>query len=303
MMRILMPVLLFFAFLAPARAEGTLRWKLKKGQTLHYRTTQRQISSYEFVDGKTELFDMTTTLDITLRVRNVDSAGVAEVEKSVDRVVQYRMERGEDRAFDSNLEGDQGVGKRMAQLLRARVGVPVIVTMDPRGEIRQITLSQEALEAYRNAMVRPIPAQGADRDVINAASIVQSPPIWLPEGDVAVGDSWKFVTKLKNPRDPNGDLDRITSFRYEGTEDGLARIAGEAKFKRINGKLEPASMGSGLIRFDTSAGVLRDVETKGSFKFPEVPLIGESVSTTELHFRSELISSDVRSEPNEGKKP
>jgi hypothetical protein len=302
-MRSLVALILVLTTSLAARGDEPLRWKLKKGQTLRYRSTTRLIINTETLGRPRDLFDSTSTQEMTLRVRNADSAGIAEIEQTVDRVVENLVDEGVDKKFDSHLNGDQSVDKQTAARHRARVGVPVLVKMDASGEIREITWPKEALEAYRNATGLEMLMKGSDRDTINISSIVRSLPVSFPERAVADGGSWKFVTKAKHASSPDVELDRITIFRYEGTKDGIARITVEHKAEMTKGKLEPSIMGSGLIRFDTAEGILRDIEMKGSDKVVQM-LNGVVVtSTSEMRNKSELIPPDAKTEPPKATTP
>ncbi len=257
-MRVLLAALLFLTAVAPARAEETLRWKLHKGQTLRYRTTRHVNQTSEMQPGQREVNEINVIEDLILRVKNVDGAGIADVEVTVDRFRRKTNLRGVKAEYDSRQEKDEGVKPNAPREL----GVPVHVLMDSRGEIREIRWPKETLERIENDG-RASPLHGTDRDRINTSSLLRSTPVVLPEREVMPGESWTFTIQLKSRGNPNiGSTDYINTYRYVETRDGLARI--EIDQKRIPNGLRPAGTTQcvGLIHFDPVVGILRDAETR-----------------------------------------
>ncbi len=288
-MRMVLAALLILSAVAPARADETLRWKLRKGQTLRYRSTSHVNQADEKRPGQIEANEMDFIEDLTLRVKDVDSAGVVDVEVTVDRFRSKTNLRGVKAEYDSR----EGKGEKAAPDAPRELGVPIHVFMDPRGEIREIRWPKEALERIKNDPVPP-QSQGTDRDRINASSILRSNSVVLPEREVKPGESWIFTIQQKYPGNANiRSVDYISTYRYEETRDGLARIAIDRK--RIpNGFQEPVTTQCvGLIRFDPVAGILRDVETRDQ-TVVALPRANGFVrtSSTITHNRSELVEGN-----------
>lgn len=289
-MRILVSTLFFLAFLAPARADEMLRWKLKKGQTLRYRTTTRYNQAHEGGPIPDEANELQFIEDLTLRVKNVDDAGIAEIEVTLDRARRKTNLRGVKSEYDSAQEKDEAARPDAAAKGPLGLGVPILVKMDPRGELHEITWPKEVFEGFEKNGTLPL--HGNDRNRINITSLVHSEPVVLPEKQVALGESWTLTIRRDHPTSLDVGVDYLTVYRYKESRDGLALIATDKK-KVLRGALGADTQCFGLIHFDPVAGILRDVETRETNVRVRKRKDGSvETSSSVIHIRSELIEGN-----------
>jgi hypothetical protein len=243
-----------------ARGEETLRWKLKKGQTLTYQRTLEGKHVSEVVVGQPETQANTDILEMSFHVKDVDNSGVADIERTITRRIYKTKTARLAQHFDSKTNEYVGPNPKMAASLSEDVGKPYEIKMSDRGEILQDDTIPGRTE--KGAPTRP--ADGQSTDVINSASILRGIPIRFPLEPVEKGMSWTINVKLGGQRDVIAGRAFMTTYTYEGVHDGVARIAFVNKDVLDAQSKHPHPIGttSGFIDFDVSAGIPRDVQTK-----------------------------------------
>jgi Family of unknown function (DUF6263) len=288
-----------------ARGEERLRWKLNKGQTLRYRATAQNTFMSEMVVGRPERTIERTTHEILLRVQDVDPSGVAEVERTQERLIFKRNRQNTEVSFDSKIDGNQGLDPRLAASFRARTGRPIRVKIDARGDVSLIEVSQGIRDELGRMSNVAVEREFAD-DALQAMILMQAAPIWFPEGPVESGKSWDRASKVHVAATK---YIRTKSMAYtcEEIQHGIARIAAVSKVT-MTPDGEPADLNSrpshtGLIHFDMNAGVLRDSETRTVSITTRQYADRIPVTTTiESTSKTELISIDQNPAKHDGMK-
>ncbi len=69
-----------------ARADTTLRWKLKAGEVLRYQTVQTTVTTIQDLKGKPIQQTVALTIDLTWKVTSVDAEGRASIAETIDRM-------------------------------------------------------------------------------------------------------------------------------------------------------------------------------------------------------------------------
>jgi hypothetical protein len=195
----------------PARADAKLRWKFEKGKKYSYVVTQKTGGQGGPQGQKIE---QTQVMDMTWEVKGVEPDGTADMVQTIDRI-QYKLEGPVSVSFDSK-EGKDPSGPLAAAgpLFRALVGAAVELKMSPRGQISDVKLPKQMVDALKNAgpAGSPFTEEGM-KNMISQATLL------LPEEAVANGKSW---TDAKSVESPLGTMALNSTYTYQGptTHDG-----------------------------------------------------------------------------------
>jgi hypothetical protein len=250
---------------APAPEQTTLRYRFKEGEKLHYVLEQNMTMDMN-VAGQDVKMEMKQLLEMTWHVTGVDKDGKARMTQTITRL-RFNMD-GPTGTFEydskAGKEPNDPVGEQVAPFLKALVGADMTLTMDSRGRIGDVKLSDKFKEAIKN-----MPGAAAGNDFASEEGLkrlTSQGGLTLPAGAAAKGDSWSSKLESKTPA---GNMVVDTKFTYEGpeTRDGkkLDRVA-----LRPTATLEPdpnaafalkikSQDAKGTARFDNAAGRL--VET------------------------------------------
>jgi hypothetical protein len=132
-----------------ARADNTLRWKFKEGDTLNYvmdRETDMKIDlSGSLIEIKSGMI-----FDTSWKVKSVDKDGAASIEQTVDRI-QMKMDSplGGGLDYDSKKPGSgQGqIWDMMGPMIESLVGQTFTLKATATGQVSDITMPEKVTEA------------------------------------------------------------------------------------------------------------------------------------------------------------
>ncbi len=196
-----------------ARGEKLLRWKFSEGDRFDVAVVHRQ--DHESRVNKTRKVSVETTMQLHWHVTSVDQDGTAVMQQKFTRLALQMSLAGQEIKYDSASkerlpEEAQSIADRMGPL----IGAAVSITMNDRGEIQDVQLSDEAKEALQ-AAAESSKFKGllTQQGITNLLS--QSAPV-LPKDPVDEGDGWTEETKTQTPL---GSLNQKHEFKYEGTKE------------------------------------------------------------------------------------
>lgn len=250
---------------ASASSQETIRWKFTKGQKLAYEMNQKMDMSTA-VAGQAIDMKMTNIMDMDWVVQKINSDGSAEITQKISRV-RFTMSGGPfgKVEFDSDKKdgGDGGpIGAQLAKSFSGLVNAEMTVTMTPAGEIKKLTLSDEAKAALKKASAQGGPGGGGvSEDTFRQMSTQMG--AFFPAKAISKGDSWNKKYSVDNPA---GKMEIDTAFKYLGTESKggsrLAKIELKPKMSLTPKAGSPLKMeikdkgSSGTSYFDLSKGIL-----------------------------------------------
>jgi hypothetical protein len=246
-----------------AFGDDPLRWKFTKGQKIHYTMTQKTTTKMEAQGQKLDT-NMTQDIDMTWAVTDVDAAGNAEMDQTLDRIVFTMSGPAGEVKVDTSKEGEADAGPlgTVTKLFRAMAGNAFHMKMSARGDISDVKVPPKVLDAFKNAgpaaASNPMFSEDGLKRMINQASLV------LPEEAVEKGHTWKAAKSFSMP--PLGTIALDSNYTYEGPAGPYDRIGVTVKTE-----IKPAEGGpfeikilaqdnKGGFRFDRKAGILRGSE-------------------------------------------
>lgn len=257
-----------------ARAEKVLRWKFKAGEKTRY-VMKMEMTQAMNIAGNAIETKMTQTIDMTWAIDSVDSKGVATMSQTIDRM---RMDMtsgagGVNIKLDSaDKKKPEGLSAMIAPLLDGMVGKPVAMKITARGEISDVKLPQEMLDAFKK--VPGAEQLGALFSEDGFKQMTSQGMLTLPEEAVTEGKSWTSATESKNPI--LGKQKMTTDYTYQGTEtrDGqeLAKIATKLTMSFEPPKDAPIKVelkdqdNKGLILFDEAKGRINESGSASKMK-------------------------------------
>lgn len=245
--------------LATASAQTTLRWKFQPGQVFDQTITQ-EIKTTISVGGQTYPNTVTQIIEASSTVGRVDAQGTAEVTQQIKRI---RMKlsgtiQGEiDSASDA---APQGVAAAVAPAVKAMAGAQFDMRMNTLGEILDVEVSSETLEALQK-----LPNAQQMGDLLGKDGLVnmikKGAPA-MPEQPVQRGSKWSNTMELAAPQ--FGKMVSLTTLTYLGPADvggkPLEQIALDVTIKLDSPPPAGPSMSikdqsaKGTLYFDNNAG-------------------------------------------------
>ena len=242
--------------------DAELRYKFKEGDKLNYSMEQKMNMEIS-IAGQNITMDMDLTVTMTWKVGEVDKDGKAKVTQSFDRV-QVKMKHPQGGfEFDSKdgKEPDDDVAKKMIPILKAMAGADVTMTMDKRGQVADLQMSDKLKEALKKAGGGVLGDLGSEEGM---KKLVEQGALVLPEGSISKGKSWNAKNDIKMPQ--IGKVITDTKYTYEGQEKRsgktLEKISGAITQSIEMDKNSAITMtvksqdSKGTIYFDNTAGRL-----------------------------------------------
>lgn len=179
---------------APARADNTLRWKFKQGESLNYvmdrKTDIKMDMSGSLIEAKSGM-----TFDMTWKVKSVAADGTAELEQTVDRI-QMTMDSplGGALNYDSKKpgSGEGPIWEMMGPVIESMVGGTVSLKASPTGEVTDIKLPEKVtaeLEKQKTGGRRGMGMMGGMSEAAIKEMVTRS-IVPLPEKPVTPELTW-----------------------------------------------------------------------------------------------------------------
>ncbi len=260
---------------APARADTTLRYQFKEGETLPY-TLEQKMKTDANVGGMNVTMDINQTIDTSWNIKSVDKDGKAKIVMKFDRI-RFTMNGPMGKVENDSKDGKQPegpIGKSIGPIMEAQVRAEFSLTMDAHGQISDVKMPEKLSEAFKK-----LPGGGSwymgsfglGGDIFSKGGLqhmISEAGLRLPEGPVTKGKSWNKEVTLKVAF---GKMKVNNTSTYEGptTRDGkeLQQIALQPKMTiEADNEKAPFSFKlksqdvRGTAYFDNKAGHL--VETK-----------------------------------------
>ncbi len=239
---------------APARAQVTLRYKFKEGETLKY-TVEQRMNMNGNVAGNDITMEMGMNMDMTWKVLSVNKDGSAKLTQTIDRV-RMTMKAGPLGEVDIDTKSDKEpsdpIGKAMAPIFKAMAGAEFTMTMTPLGEPKDVQVPEKVLNAVKNAG-GGLP--GASLSPDDLKQMVNQGGLVLPEKPVKKGDSWTHSSNMAM-QGMKMKVDTKATYEGETTEGGK--------------KLQEISLAPKMTTEGGPAGVeikLKNQESKGKALF------------------------------------
>ena len=196
---------------SPALGAEPLVWKWQEGDTARYLMTQTmRMSTDAGAAGETKGSMRQDTL-MQWEVESVEPGGEAKLTVQTERVVM-RNEGAGGQSFTYDSDSDDppmGMAALVAPVYEAVVEHPFHLTMQPSGELTEITLSDELKAAFDR-----LPGGAVSGDM--AAQGVKHLVMKLSGEPLAVGDQWTNTVEFITPG--MGPLKVLTTYTYDGPQ-------------------------------------------------------------------------------------
>jgi len=265
-----------------APAQTTLRYKFKEGEKLDYVMDQDQKMTMS-VGGQDIEMKVNMTMDMQWETKKVDADGNAQVRVSFTRAKMSMtgpMGKVEVDSKDTN-EPDDPAGQIFAQVVKAIGAMDMSFTMDARGEMKDLKVSDAGLKKLQN-----LPGVDKLGDMLSPDSFksMMGGNMVLPQDAVAKGKSWSQKTDQKTPF---GKVTGTTKYTYEGEVDKngkkLEKIALKPDVKIEADPNAPVQIkvkggsGKGHSLFDNQAGRIAETVNETTMQM-EVEAAGMTIS-------------------------
>jgi hypothetical protein len=200
-----------------APAAEPFRWRFEVGEKLHYNITQDLAMTINAGQGGPIATSFQQRLQLTWEVQSVDGNGDASIRQTVDRIKLQINGPGYTAQYDSSSDDPpEGLAAMIAPMFDAMTAEAFELTMTDRGEIRDVKVPENVLEAIKGipgvaAMGDMTTSEGFQRMLMQAALV-------LPDEPPTVGESWSTTNEMDSPT-PGGKVNVETTYTYEGTRD------------------------------------------------------------------------------------
>jgi hypothetical protein len=251
-----------------------LRWKLAPGETLRYTRTSRNEEKKE--DGTTTRTSQSSTIELSWHVDSVAADGSARVTQRVDRVRQMLATPEGEVVYDSaEAEAPKGRATPLAVAVATLVGAECSFVLTPRGEVRELTLSDKT---HARAMKEGVVGTVRRYEVLLGSSV---PAATLPARPVEKGATWPEILRVQVSWDAR---EIVRTYRFSGPIERQGRtveaITFETRttrgpaFPTLGDPREPTRKdewaGRGQLTFDDTAGRLLDREERSYLPWPGI---------------------------------
>jgi hypothetical protein len=248
----------------PATAAETLRWKFAEGDSHRYRLEQTTVNTAVIMEQEVKM-SIFQTIEMTWAVESVEDGGAARLVQTIDRMRVALESQFLSFSYDSNDDAPaEGQAAMLEPVVKALVGVPIVLVMTPRGEVREVEVPDELVQRLKDAG----PAAQALQNLASPEGmkgLIGQSTLVFPEEAIEGGASWTRQVELPTPQ---GAMTLNNTFTFGGLEgsgdDETAKI--DVKMSIDSLKADPNTPfqldvreqeGSGSYAFDTSSGLLR----------------------------------------------
>ena len=252
--------LAFLVATEPATAQTKLRWKFEAGQEIDFKTRMDMLQEMT-AEGMPLTTKMDQQMDMAWKVKEVTKDGSFVIEQAIERIqieIVPPLAGATPIKYDSESEELDEVAEKLAPLLGAMIGKPITLTIDALGEVQKIDLSEQMLEAIKNAG----PAMGSMFSEESIKQMVGRGIFSFPE-EVTAGQTWDSKIETANPI--LGKQIVTTEYKYVGPEEFEGQPVEKIDLDMIIKFDSPADAqakvtmkdqsGDGHIYFDNKQGV------------------------------------------------
>lgn len=202
------------------RAAEPLRWKFTSGERLNYTISQNMNMKMNAGAQGPINTSMKHNMDMAWDVQQVNEEGEAQILLSFNRVkmkMSMNTPMGE-QGFDYDSESEEeptGMAAMVAPLFDAMTKGQMEVTMSPQGEVLDVKIPQEVIDALQKSpgagMMGDMATPEGFKQMIMQASLV------LPEEALTKGHEWSNKVEMNNPMVGKQTVE--TTYVYDGTKD------------------------------------------------------------------------------------
>lgn len=255
-------LLLSVVLAPPAQGQTTLRWRFEKGQKLHYVMTQEMETSVAVAGRKIDSH-LTQTIDMTWNFVELQDDGSARMTQTIDRLQMTVKGPGLEVKFDSKDPATVPPALApLANLTKALVGQEIGLTMNPRGEVKDVQIPEKVLESLKAVG----PAAGGLLSEDGIKNLTSQGSLVFPEEALTPGKTWKKGQKISTPQIGTMTIDTTYTFRgpAEGSRDGLEKIDADLALKMESslGIDIKSQDNEASFLFDNKEGVLRSSQVR-----------------------------------------
>ncbi len=270
----------------PSRAEPVLRWKFTAGEKTPYALKMDMTQAMGLAGNNIEI-KTTQLIDMTWKVESVTTDGAAMMTQTIDRIRMEMTTQGPgamSMKFDSaEKKKPEGLAAMLAPLFEGLVGKPVSMKMTPRGEVSDIKIPKEMLDAFKK--LPGAEQMGGMFTEDGFKQMTSQAMLSLPEEAVKDGTTWTSASETKNPL--LGTQKLSTTYTYQGTEkrDGqeLAKIGTQVQMKfdaPANAAIKvdvKEQNNKGAILFDNAKGRISESSSTAKMKM-EIAAMGQTIN-------------------------
>lgn len=209
--------MLAVAVAATASAQEPLRWKFEKGAKYNYDMIQDMTIGSTGGPGGAQNVAMHQELKMTWDVQEVNKEGDAVIQQKINSVkMKMALPQNVEIEYDSTSDKPPvGPAAMLAPMYTAMTKGAFVITMTPRGEIKDVKIPAEVVAALKNS-----PGAAAMGDMASAEGfkkMISQGSLVLPEKAPKEGDEWSTQVEVNNPQ--GGKQIVETTYKYEGTKD------------------------------------------------------------------------------------
>ena len=264
------------------------QWKLAADEQFDVQYIQQSNTSTNVTD-RTTVIESETQLNMKWLVKEIDEQQNATIEQAITAI---RLNLGNPAVPAQKVSLDTGsdepisrVSAPLLKQVKPLVGLKFMVTMTPRGKIKDVSIPDETMEVLRelpgSLNLQALFSEQGLTDLMGAAAIV------LPDSELKIGENWETESPVENQF---GQFNRIRSYTFTGTDETSELVTFEIKTTMDQiaeaSSREPAM----LIEFEESGSMKLD-PAGGYFVSSDI----KNVSTTELPYREKKIITTVNS--------
>lgn len=199
-------------------AQEPLRWKFEKGEKLDYNMVQDMTIGSKGGPQGDQNVTMHQELDMTWDVQDVNAEGDAVIHQKIDRV-KMKMTLpppvGPVEYDTSSDDPPAGPAAMFAPLYEAMTAGAFVITMTPRGEIKDVKIPDEVVAAIKNSP--GVAGMGEMATADGFKKMISQGSLVLPEAAPKPGDEWSSKVEVNNPMAGKQVVE--TTYRYEDTKE------------------------------------------------------------------------------------
>lgn len=201
-----------------AMAQEPLRWKFEKGEKFDYDMVQdMKIGSTGGPLGAQNV-TMHQELEMTWNIQDVKEDGDAVIEQKIDRVKMKMELPAPVGAIEYDSASDKpatGPAAMLAPMYTAMTKGAFIITMSPRGEIKDVKIPEEVVAALKAS-----PGAAAMGDMASAEGfkkMISQGSLVLPEAAPKQDETWSTKVEVNNPQAGKQIVE--TTYKYVGSKE------------------------------------------------------------------------------------
>lgn len=187
-------------FLLPSqftKGQETLQWKFRSQENIRYNVVQNMKTSMKIGDNNVNQ-TMNQSMDMSWKILSVAASGDTVMNQVVDRI-RMKSEGGPAGLLEfdtaSEKKPDNPLIASMGETFQKIVNKPFTVTMKPDGQIDNVTVPPELIEAIRQSSAGNAAALNED----SLKQMMKQSAVTLPGGPVVPNNTWTSQQSIQLP--------------------------------------------------------------------------------------------------------